>query len=220
MTELLKGKDVVEALNQRLAAEVKTLISAGVTPTLALVRVGENPGDLAYERGAKKRAEAVGVTTLSYVFPQEVSQEELMEAMVEINGRKDIHGALIFRPLPGHLDEEEIRMTLDPAKDVDGITDGSMAGVYSHRALGFPPCTAEACMEILDHYGIALEGKKAVVLGRSLVIGKPVAMMLMAKNATVTLCHSKTQNPEALAKDADILIAAMGRGRSVGAEYF
>ena len=136
-----------------------------------------------------------------------------------MNKDDNIHGVLLFRPLPKHLNQTEIENALDPAKDVDCMTDGSMSGVFTGKAVGFPPCTPQACMEILDHYGIDCTGKKAVVIGRSLVVGKPAAMMLIKKNATVTVCHTKTVDMPSVAREADILIVAAGRAGVVTKDY-
>lgn len=219
MAQLLKGAEVVSALNETIQADVTALLSRGVTPTLAILRVGDKPDDLAYERGAMKRAETVGVAVRQIALPQTVSQEELLAEIKKINSDESIHGCLMLRPLPKHIDDLRAREALLPEKDIDGITEGSLAGVFTGTKCGFPPCTAQACMEILRHYQIDLAGKNAVVIGRSLVIGKPVAMMLLGQNATVTICHTKTKDMPALTKGADILIVAAGKPGVVGAEY-
>ena len=219
MAKLLKGVEVVLALNEKIRINADALKTSGVVPTLAVVRVGERADDIAYERGILKRAEGVGVAVRQVLLPQTVTQAELLEEIRRINEDDAIHGCLIFRPLPKGIDDEKIRAALSPEKDVDGITDGSLAGVFAGTKRGFPPCTAAACMEILDYYGIETLGKKAVVIGRSLVIGKPVAMMLLQKNATVTICHTKTQNMPEVTRQADLLIVAAGRAGVVGAEY-
>jgi methylenetetrahydrofolate dehydrogenase (NADP+) / methenyltetrahydrofolate cyclohydrolase len=219
MAKLLKGAEVVLALNEKIQIYAEALKTLGVVPTLAVVRVGDRADDVAYERGIFKRAEGVGVAVRQVLLPQTVTQAELLEEIRRINEDDAIHGCLIFRPLPKGIDDEKIRAALLPEKDVDGITDGSLAGVFAGTKRGFPPCTAAACMEILDYYGIETLGKKAVVIGRSLVIGKPVAMMLLQKNATVTICHTKTQNMPEVTRQADLLIVAAGRAGVVGAEY-
>ncbi len=219
MAQLLKGAEVVSALNETIQADVAALLSRGVTPTLAILRVGDKPDDLAYERGAMKRAETVGVAIRQIALPQTVSQEELLAEIEKINLDESIHGCLMLRPLPKHIDDLRAREALLPDKDIDGITEGSLAGVFTGTKRGFPPCTAQACMEILNHYKIDLAGKNAVVIGRSLVIGKPVAMMLLGQNATVTICHTKTKDMPALTIRADILIVAAGKPGVVGAEY-
>ena len=219
MAQLLKGAEVVSALNETIKTDVASLVSRGTTPTLAILRVGEKPDDLAYERGAMKRAETVGVAVRQIVLPETVSQEELLAEIAKINADATIHGCLMLRPLPKHIDDQCAREALLPEKDVDGITDGSLAGVFTGTKRGFPPCTAQACMEILNHYGIDPAGKSAVVIGRSLVIGKPVAMMLLQKHATVTICHTRTVDMPSVTKRAEILIVAAGREGVVGAEY-
>ena len=188
MAELLKGGPVAKAITERNKQAVSELQSKGITPTLAIVRLGEKPGDLAYERGALKRAEKTGVQVKQFVFPEEMTEETLLDEIGKINQDDSIHGVLMFRPLPKHIDEKRVCEALAPEKDMDGITSGSMAGVFMDTPIGYPPCTAEAVMEMLDHYGIVLKGRKATIFGRSLVIGKPVAMMLMAKKC----CASKT----------------------------
>ena len=219
MAQLLKGAEVVSALNERIKAEVSALASRGLVPTLAILRVGDKPDDLAYERGAMKRAETVGVAVRQIVLPETVSQESLLAEIGRINADDTIHGCLMLRPLPKHIDDLRAREALLPEKDIDGITEGSLAGVFTGTKRGFPPCTAQACIEILRHYQIDLTGKNAIVIGRSLVIGKPVAMMLLGQNATVTICHTKTKDMPALTKRADILIVAAGKPGVIGAEY-
>lgn len=219
MAKQLLGKEVTAALNERIKADVKKLEEKGVTPTLGIVRVGERPDDVSYERGAIKRCETLGVAYEKFLLPANVTQEELMKTIDEVNHNDGIHGVLIFRPLPKHLDEDAVVKALAPEKDVDGITDGSMVGVFTSTPQGFPPCTPQACMEILDHYGIDCTGKKAVVVGRSLVVGKPAAMMLLKKNATVTICHTRTKDMPSVVKEAEIVIVAAGRAGVVDDTY-
>ena len=219
MATLLRGAEVVSALNERIQSEVAALKKRGVVPTLAILRVGEKPDDLAYERGAMKRAETVGIAIRQIVLPETVSQEALLAEIAQINADDSIHGCLMLRPLPKHIDDLRAREALLPEKDIDGITEGSLAGVFSATHRGFPPCTAQACMEILAYYDIDPSGKNAVVIGRSLVIGKPVAMMLLQKNATVTICHTKTKDMPSVTRRAEILIVAAGKSGVVGTEY-
>ena len=220
MAEIYKGAAVVEALNESLAARVEALKAGGIVPTLAILRVGERPDDISYEKGATKRCGGVGVEVRSVVLPGDVNQTALMAALADLNNDKSVHGILLFRPLPKHLDEEAARRAIAPAKDIDGITDGSLAGVFTGSGEGFPPCTAQAAMEILSHYGVDCTGKRAVVVGRSLVVGKPAAMMLMARHATVTVCHTRTKDLPSVARQAEILIVAAGQMESLGQEYF
>lgn len=221
MAKQLLGKEVTDALNAKLQAQVEELKAKGVVPTLGIVRVGERPDDLSYERGATKRAELIGVEVEKFVLPEDVTKEDLLKVIDEINANDKIHGVLMFRPLPKHLkaDQDEICNRLDPKKDVDGMTDLSNAGVFMGKSMGYAPCTPAACMEILDYYGIDCTGKKAVIIGRSLVVGKPAAMMLMAKNATVTVCHTRTKDVPAVTREADILVSAAGVLRSLTKEH-
>ena len=219
MAKQLLGKEVTAALNEKIKANVAELQAKGVNPTLCIIRVGENPSDISYERGATKRCETLGVACEKILLPEDVSQDELLATIDKVNKDDKIHGVLLFRPLPKHLNQSVIENALDPAKDVDCMTDGSMSGVFTGKNVGFPPCTPQACMEILDYYGIDCTGKKAVVVGRSLVVGKPAAMMLIKKNATVTVCHTKTVDMPSVVKEADIVIVAAGRAGVVDASY-
>ncbi len=213
MAKQLLGKEVTDALNAKLIDRAAALKEKGVTPTLGILRIGENPSDLSYEKGATKRAELIGIEVKKFVLPEDATKEAVLAEIDQLNADPSIHGVLMFRPLPKHLkaDTDEICNRLDPRKDVDCMTDLSNAGVFEGRAdLGFAPCTPAACMEILDYYGIDCKGKNAVVIGRSLVVGKPAAMMLMGKNATVTVCHTKTVNTAEICRSADILVSAAG----------
>ena len=218
MAMILKGAPVVAAMNEANAARCEALKAKGITPTLAVVRVGEREDDLSYERGVMTRCGKVGVAVKQYLLPADATQEQLLDVIREINANKSIHGCLLFRPLPKQFDDRTIRAALAPEKDIDGITDSSLAGVFTNTAIGYPPCTAQACLEILKYYNIPLSGKRAVVVGRSLVVGKPVAMMLDRENATVTLCNSRTQNLPALCKEADIVVVAMGKMGFIGSD--
>ena len=220
MAEILKGAAVTAALNEKMTAKADALKEKGIQPTLAILRVGERPDDISYETGATKRCDKIGVAVKNVHLPADVDSETFFAALDELNRDPSVHGILMFRPLPKHLDSEKARQMLDPAKDVDGCTDGSLAGVFTNTMVGFPPCTAQAAMEILDFYGVDCAGKRAVVIGRSLVVGRPAAMMLMHKNATVTVCHTKTVDMQAIVKDADIVIVAAGRMEAIGKEYF
>lgn len=219
MAEILKGAPVTAALNEKMTAEVAALKEQGVVPTLAILRVGERKDDLSYETGAMKRCAAVGVEVRNVVLPADVCQEDFDAALEQLNTDDSVHGILMFRPLPKQLDSERARQMLNPAKDVDGCTDGSLAGVFTNTKVGFAPCTAQAAIEILDYYGIDCTGKRAAVIGRSLVVGRPVSMMLMHKNATVTTCHTKTVDMPTVTREADILIVCAGQMESIGAEY-
>ena len=213
MAKLLLGKEVTDSLNAKLQQRAAALKEKGITPVLGIIRLGENPSDLSYERGACKRADLIGIEVKKFLLPEDASKEEVLKVIDEVNADDSIHGVLMFRPFPKHLkaDTNEICNRLDPRKDVDCMTDLSNAGVFEGRKdLGFAPCTPEACMEILDYYGIECRGKSAAVIGRSMVVGRPAAVMLMGKNATVTVCHTKTPNTAEICRNADIVVTAAG----------
>lgn len=220
MAKLLNGAPVATALKDRQLADVSALKSEGIIPTLAIIRVGEREDDIAYERSAAKRAEGAGVAVAHYRLSGDAAQDQLLDVVEQINKDRSIHGALLFRPLPKQMDDEVVRNALVPEKDIDGIGNGSLAGVFAGTNKGFAPCTAQACIKILDHYGYNLKGKKATVIGRSLVVGKPVAMMLMEKNATVTICHTRTVDMPAVCRKAEIFIVAAGSAKVVDKNYF
>ena len=213
MAKLLLGKEVTDALNANLQERTAALKEKGVAATLGIIRVGANPSDLSYEKGAVKRAELVGAEVKKFELPEDASREDVLAVIDQVNADNTIHGVLMFQPFPKHLRPfaSEICNRLDPKKDMDCLTDLSNSGVYQSRSdLGYAPCTPAACMEILDYYGIDCTGKNAVVIGRSLVVGKPAAMMLLKKNATVTVCHTKTKNIADICRNADILVSAAG----------
>ena len=219
MATILKGAPVVAAMNEANAARCAALKARGVIPTLAVVRVGARPDDLSYEKGVLTRCGKVGVEVKQFLLPEDAAQEQLLDVIAQVNADPAIHGCLLFRPLPKQFDDRTIRAALAPEKDIDGITDGSLAGVFTNSAIGYPPCTAQACLEILKYYQVPLSGKRAVVVGRSLVVGKPAAMMLLGKNATVTICHTKTRDVQAVAREADILVSAAGVLKSLTKDY-
>ena len=220
MAKILKGSEAAKAINERTIRQVEELKAAGVVPTLAILRVGERADDISYERGARKRCEAVGVTVRSVVLPADIAQEDFDRELTALNEDPQVHGILMFRPLPQQLDSERARRMLAPRKDVDGCTDGSLAGIFTNTQQGFCPCTAQAAMEILDHYQIECKGKNAAVIGRSLVVGRPAAMLLMHRNATPTICHTKTENMPEIVRNADLVIVCAGKMESIGSEYF
>ena len=219
MAKLLLGKEVTDALNANLQTRTAALREKGIIPTLGIVRVGADPSDLSYEKGATKRAELVGVDVKKFELPADASKEDVLAVIDQVIAHDSIHGVLMFRPLPKQFDDRTIRAALAPEKDIDGITDGSLAGVFTNSAIGYPPCTAQACLEILKYYQVPLSGKRAVVVGRSLVVGKPAAMMLDRENATVTLCNSRTRNLPALCQEADVVVVAMGKQGAIGGEH-
>ncbi len=211
MAEILKGAPVAAAITEELIRRADALKAKGVEPCLAILRVGERADDLAYERGALKRCEKVGVRAVSIVLPADCTQDALLDAIARINADDSIHGCLMFRPLPKHLNEQAACEALLPCKDVDSMTAASLRTVFTGRGEGFAPCTAQSCIELLDHYGYDPAGKRVVVIGRSLVIGKPVSMMLQTRNATVTMCHTKTKDMPQICREAEILVVAAGK---------
>lgn len=219
MAEILTGKPVAAAITENLTERANALKERGIEPCLAIVRVGEDDGAKSYERNAVKRCEKIGIKVKSIVLPERSSQEEVLAVIDEINSDDGVHGCLMFRPLPRMLNEREICERLSPEKDVDCMTGASLATVFSGSGAGFAPCTAQSCVEILEHYGVELESKNVAVLGRSLVIGRPVSMLLQARNATVTMCHSKTADLPAACRNADVIIAAVGRAGMVDENF-
>lgn len=220
MAQLLTGKEVVDHLHEDIAKRIAVLEGQNINPTLALVRMGENPDDLSYERTAVKRAQSLGVETRSYVLDTSAPQSEVDAVIEGINADPEVHGCLLFRPLPRSIDEQRVCDALALEKDVDGVSLTSLAAVFTDAEYGFAPCTAAACVETLDFYQIPLEGKQVVVVGRSLVVGKPLSMMLLKRNATVTMCHSRTKDLAGVCKRADIVVCATGKAKAFGAEYF
>ncbi len=219
MARLLKGKIVAEKLMEDNKIVVDELKEKGLCPTLAIFRIGEKDSDLSYEKGIAKKAQEADVNIIRYIFDEDVSKEEFYQKLDQANKDENIHGILIFRPLPEGFNDDEVRNMIKPEKDVDGCNDLSLAGIFINKDLGYAPCTAQSVIELLNYYDIDVKGKNVVVLGRSLVIGKPVAMMLTNLNATVTIAHSKTADIEKIASNADILICATGKMESVNRNY-
>ena len=220
MAVLLTGKEVSNAVKERVAESVKTLAQSGITPTLAILRVGERPDDLSYERSAIKVAATLGIEVRSIVLPADATQEQIEVAIDGINDDVSIHGCLMFRPLPKGIDETALCNRLDARKDMDGIGLSSLAGIFAGTGQGYAPCTAQACIEICDYYNVPIQGKRVVVIGRSLVIGKPVSMLFLQRNATVTICHSRSENLAEITREADVVVCATGRAKAYDARYF
>lgn len=219
MSIALKGKEVAKALNENTKRDVQELKSKGITPKLAIVQVGERPEDISYRNGTIKRFNEVGMDVEVYNYNKDISMDEFICNLKKINKDSTIHGILIFRPLPKQLDYDVIKNIIAPEKDIDCMSPINLEKVFEGELDGFVPCTPKSVMEILKYYNIPLQGANVVVINRSMVVGKPLAMMLLAENATVTICHSKTKNLPEIASKADIVIAAVGRARVVGEEY-
>ena len=219
MGEIIKGKPVGDALSEVLKGECEALVKDGIQPKLAILRVGAKPNDLSYEKGALKKCDTIGIKAEVTELPEGTTQEQHIEALEKLNKDSSVHGILTFRPLPKGIDEEVIKNVIAPEKDVDCFSPMNTAKLMEGDKTGFPPCTPTAVVEILKHYNVPLKGAKVVVLGRSMVVGKPVSMLLLGENATVTICHSKTQDLQKVCADADVLVAGVGRARMVTADY-
>ena len=219
MGEIIKGKPVGDALSEVLKGECEALVKDGIQPKLAILRVGAKANDLSYEKGALKKCETIGIETEVTELPDGTTQEEYIEVLQKLNKDSSVHGILTFRPLPEGIDEEVIKNVIAPEKDVDCFSPMNTAKLMEGDKTGFPPCTPTAVVEILKHYNVPLKGANVVVLGRSMVVGKPVSMLLLGENATVTICHSKTKDLAQVCANADVLVAGVGRARMVTADY-
>lgn len=215
----LRGMPAAKAILADLQERVEKLSKKGVMPKLTVVRVGAREDDLSYERGIYKRFEGVGAKVETIELPLTVLQEELERVIVTLNQDESVHGVLLFRPLPKTLDEVRIKALLAEDKDVDCLTSANDAHLFAGDKKGYPPCTPQAVMEILEHYDIDLTGKKVTVVGRSMVVGKPAAMLLLSKNATVTICHTRTKNLQEECKKADIIVACAGVPKMITSEF-
>lgn len=212
----LRGKKVSDGIKEYVSKELETL---SFVPKLAIVRVGENPDDMSYERGATKKLKSFGLDVASYVFPQDISDEDFKKAFKDINEDDEMTGILLLRPLPRTINEKDIENMIDPKKDLDGISPINIAKVFAGDTSGFSPCTAEAVIEVLKAYDIELTGKRVTVVGRSMVVGKPVSMLLLKENATVTMTHTRTADLKKTCSDAEIVIAAAGRAKMLNSDY-
>ena len=215
--DILKGLPVANAINEKLMEQVKSI--EGPLPHLAIIRVGERPDDCSYERGAVKKMDKVGVRCTTYTFDADIDNETFQAEFDKINENPDIDGILMLRPLPKQLDEKQIENKIDPRKDLDGISPLNLAKVYAGDESGYAPCTAEAVIEVLKAYGISMEGKRAAIVGRSMVVGRPLSMLLLKENATVTICHTRTKDLPGTCKQAEILVAAAGKAKMLDASY-
>lgn len=212
----LRGKKVSDGIKEYVSKELETLY---FIPKLAIVRVGENPDDMSYERGATKKLKSFGLDVASYVFPQDISDEDFKKAFKDINEDDEVTGILLLRPLPRTINEKDIENMIDPKKDLDGISPINIAKVFAGDTTGFSPCTAEAVIEVLKAYDIELTGKRVTVVGRSMVVGKPVSMLLLKENATVTMTHTRTVDLKKTCSDAEIVVAAAGRAKMLNSDY-
>lgn len=221
MGMLLSGIPVSEELCCRVRAGTARLREHGVVPTMGIVRVGARPEDISYERGATKRAQSLGVAVARTLLPEDVEEQELIEVLRDVNESPRVHGCLLFRPLPPHLNTPAVLSILRPEKDIDSMTGASMGGLMVQGAAGFPPCTAAACLELLQHYQITLPGKNIVIVGTGVTVGMPTAILLMNQGATVSACNIFTDPKwmQELCQKADIIISAAGKAGLIGREH-
>ncbi|HQK54500.1 MAG TPA: bifunctional 5,10-methylenetetrahydrofolate dehydrogenase/5,10-methenyltetrahydrofolate cyclohydrolase [Sedimentibacter sp.] len=215
---LLKGKPVADSIVARVKDEAEELRRNNIIPKLKIIRVGEREDDLAYERAAVKRMKSANIDCEVLALPLNIDKETFEDEIKNVVNDNSVHGILVFRPLPKQLNEKDIRFIINPEKDIDCLNPINAAKILEGDESGFPPCTARAAMEILKYYNIDISGKEATVIGRSMVVGKPLSMMLLKENSTVTICHSKTENLPQVAKRADILIAAIGKSKMITKE--
>ncbi len=220
MAEILKGNVVAAELKEKMVKDIEDLKSQGKVPTLGIVRLGSNPDDISYERSIIKNCEKIGIEAKVFEKSTDMTTEDLVNLMEDLNKDKAISGVLLFRPLPKHIDEMKVRESLSPEKDVDAMNPINLAKIFEGDLSGFGPCTAKSALEILLFNKIDLEGKNVVVINRSMVLGKPLAMMLLNQNATVTICHSRTKNLEELTNKADVVVTALGKAKFFGEKYF
>ncbi len=216
MADILAGKPVAQKLNEETKQRVHRLLDEGFSPCLATLRAGDSADDVYYESSVSRACGRLGMVHLPVVCPGDVSQEDLEARIFVLCGSYNVHGLLMFSPLPAHLDEAWARACIHPDKDVDCLTLANAAKVFMGDRSGFAPCTAQAVIEILRHYGVPLRGATVCVVGAGAVVGKPLAMLLLAEGATVSICNSKTRDLPAMTRAADIVVAAAGRPRLLG----
>ncbi len=219
MAKLLKGKPVSDKIGEEIKSQIEKLKGNGIIPTLATVIVGENPDSIAYRKMITKKGETFGIKIINKEFTEDISMTQFEEEIQSLNKNENIHGILLFQPLPSSLNINKIKYLINPKKDIDGISPINISKVFSGEKDGIPPATSQAVMEILDFYEIPLQGKNVTVIGRSLVVGRPLAMLLLHRNATITITHSKTKNLKDISKNADIVIAALGKKQIINKDY-
>ena len=215
--EILKGAEVSAKIKEEVGSMLAQL--GGAVPKLAIVRVGERPDDMSYERGATKKMESFGLRVQSYAFPEQISDGDFKEAFEKINRDQDVTGILLLRPLPKQINEADIERMIDPARDLDGISPSNIARVFAGDSTGFAPCTAEAVIEVLKANEIPITGKRVTIVGRSMVVGRPLSMLMLKENATVTICHTRTRDLMETCRQAEILVAAAGRAKMLDGRY-
>ena len=220
MAKVLKGKLVASKIKEDMAKRITALKKKNIVPTLGIIRLGNNPGDISYEKSIKKACNQMDIQVTVYEREASLNTSEMVSLIEELNIDNKISGILVFRPLPKHIDEEVIRSSISPQKDVDCMHPLNLEKIFEGNMKGFAPCTPKAAMEILIHNNIELEGSRVAVVNRSMVVGKPLVMMLLEKNATVTICHSRTKDLAKTTKDSEIVVTALGKPKFFGKEFF
>lgn len=218
MAIIIDGKKVSQEIKDGVKEKVAALKAKGIETTLAVIQVGNDPASTVYVGNKKKACEYTGIRSLAYEIPEETTEEELLKLVHSLNDRDDVDGILVQLPLPKHINEDRIIQAISPAKDVDGFHPQN-AGALSIGEPGFVPCTPAGIIELLKRYNIQIDGKECVVIGRSNIVGKPVSMLLLRENGTVTVCHSHTADLKEAARRADILVVAIGKAKFVTADY-
>ncbi len=220
MEKLLKGKPVADQIKKQILEVSQKLQNEEIMPTMGIIRVGNRSDDIAYENGIKKNCHSVGICVKIFELDQNIEKEDFLEEVKRINELEDIHGILLFRPLPEHLEGEEIKRLIAPQKDIDAMHPENLRKVFENEEDGYMPCTPEAVVEILKYYNVPIQGANIAIVNRSMVLGKPLAMMLLKENATVTICHSKTKDMKDVLKKADIVVTGVGRAKFFDENYF
>lgn len=218
MYTIIDGKRISQEIKDELREKVAAMKEQGIERCLAVIQVGADPASSVYVRNKKKACEYVGIRSLSYELPEETTEGELLDIIGELNERKDVNGILVQLPLPAHIDEDRVLLAIAPEKDVDGFHPVSVGNLSIGRP-GYVSCTPAGVIQLLKRSGISIEGKECVVLGRSNIVGKPMAMLLLRENGTVTVCHSRTKDLREVTKRADILVVAVGRPKMVDGSY-
>ena len=218
MAQLINGKEISSQIKEEVKAQVAKLAEEGTSVCLAVIQVGDDPASSVYVRNKKKACEYVGIKSLSYELPESTTEEELIALVHELNERRDVNGILVQLPLPKHMDENDVLLAIDPKKDVDGFHPQSV-GALSIGLPGFVSCTPAGIIQLLKRSGISIEGKHCVIVGRSNIVGKPMALLMLRENATVTVTHSRTKDLASYTRQADILIVAMGKRQFITSEY-
>ncbi len=220
MAEILKGAPVAKAIKEKIKAEAEVLNQKNIIPTLGIIRMGNRADDISYEKSVVKNCESVGIQARVFEVAVDTPMDEFVELLKKVNEDDSVHGILMFRPLPDHIDYEVIKNIIDPRKDIDCMNPVNLEKVFEGELDGFVPCTPKAVIEVLKHYGVSLVGANVAIINRSMVVGRPLSMMFLGESSTVTICHSKTKNLPKVTASADIVVAAVGKARMLGKEYF